>query len=59
VTRVAIGYDELVEKFLIKRAGLDDRVVEVLRYYLLQKALDSAAEEREVRILFSALEGDT
>jgi hypothetical protein len=59
VTRVAIGYDELVEKFLIKKAGLDDRVVEVLKYYLLQKALDSAAEEREVRILFFALEGDT
>jgi hypothetical protein len=56
VTRVAIGYDELVEKFLIKRAGLDDRVVEVLKYYLLQKALERASEERDVRILFAALE---
>jgi hypothetical protein len=58
VTRVAIGYDELVEKFLIKRAGLDDRVVEVLKYYLLQKALENASEEREVRILFFSLEQD-
>jgi hypothetical protein len=56
VTRVAIGYDELVEKFLIKRAGLDDRVVEVLKYYLLQKALERASEEGDVRILFAALE---
>jgi len=58
VTRVVIGYDELVEKFLIKRAGLDDRVVELLKYYILQKALDSDSEEREVRILFYALEHD-
>jgi hypothetical protein len=56
VSRVAIGYEELVEKFLIKRAGLDDRVVEVLKYYLLQKALEHAADESDVRILFATLE---
>jgi len=39
-TRGAIGYEELAEKFLIKRAGLDDRVVELIKYYLLRKLLD-------------------
>jgi hypothetical protein len=52
VDRVAIGYDELVEKLRIRDAGLDDRVVEVLKYYLLQKALEHYEGEAEVRLLF-------
>jgi len=56
VDRVAIGYDELVEKLRIREAGLDDRVVEVLKYYLLQKVLEHYEGEREVRLLFSGLE---
>ena len=50
--RVAIGYDELVEKLRIREAGLDDRVVEVLKYYLLQKVLEHYEGEAEVRLLF-------
>ena len=30
--RVAIGYEELAEKFLLKRYDLDDRVVEIVKY---------------------------
>jgi hypothetical protein len=56
VDRVAIGYDELVEKLRIRDAGLDDRVVEVLKYYLLQKVLEHYEGEAEVRLFFSALE---
>ncbi len=56
VDRVAIGYDELVEKLRIREAGLDDRVVEVLKYYLLQKVLENYEGEGEVRLLFSGLE---
>ena len=56
VDRVAIGYDELVEKLRIRDAGLDDRVVEVLKYYLLQKVLEHYEGEGEVRLLFSGLE---
>jgi hypothetical protein len=56
VDRVAIGYDELVEKLRIREAGLDDRVVEVLKYYLLQKVLEHYEGEAEVRLLFSGLE---
>ncbi len=33
--RVAMGFAELAEKVLISRAGLDDRVIEIMKYYLL------------------------
>ena len=56
VDRVAIGYGELVEKLRIREAGLDDRVVEVLKYYLLQKLLEQYEGESEIRLYFSALE---
>ena len=39
--RVAIGYRELVEKIIIAGAGLDDRVIEIIKFRLLEKA-DSA-----------------
>ena len=56
--RVAIGYEELAEKFLIKRNGLDDRVLEIVKYYLLGKILEDFEGEKEVRILFSKREAD-
>ncbi len=33
--RVAVGFAEMAEKLLIARAGLDDRVIEIMKYYLL------------------------
>lgn len=36
--RVVIGYPELVEKIKIARDGLDDRVIEIMKFYLLEKA---------------------
>jgi hypothetical protein len=36
--RVVIGFSELAERLLIRRAGLDDRAVELIKYYLLIKA---------------------
>lgn len=57
--RVAIGYEELVEKFLLKRYNLDDRVVEIVKYYLLSKIMEDEGEDKELRILFSRQEGDT
>jgi len=56
--RVAIGYEELVEKFLLKRYNLDDRVVEIVKYYLLSKIMEDEPEDKEMRILFSKQEGD-
>jgi hypothetical protein len=57
--RVAIGYEELVEKFLLKRYNLDDRVVEIVKYYLLSKIMEDEPGDKEVHILFSKREQDT
>ncbi len=57
--RVAIGYEELVEKFLLKQYNLDDRVVEIVKYYLLSKIMEDESEDKDVRILFSRREEDT
>ena len=57
--RVAIGYEELVEKFLLKRYNLDDRVVEIVKYYLLSKIVSEGAHEGEIRILFAKIQDDT
>ena len=57
--RVVIGYDELAEKIRIRRAGFDDRVVELVKYYLLNKVLEGYEEDREVRIFFSRQEGES
>lgn len=54
---VVIGYEELAEKFLIKRAGLDERVVELIKYYLLRKLLEEYEGDQEIRLLFSRREG--
>ena len=51
--RIVIGYRELVEKVKILQAGLDDRVVEMLKYYLLQKAVQSVeSDEVSLEIFF-------
>ncbi|MBN1696273.1 MAG: CpXC domain-containing protein [Spirochaetales bacterium] len=51
--RVVIGYPELVEKLLIMKAGLDDRVIEAIKFYLLQKATDTSKDEdRDIAISF-------
>lgn len=52
--RVVIGYPELLEKLKIARAGLDDRVLEVLKFYLLEK-LDA---DDSARIYYFAHAGD-
>ena len=36
--RVVIGYRELVEKITISGSGLDDRIIEIVKFRLLEKA---------------------
>jgi hypothetical protein len=43
--RVAIGFRELAEKVLISSEGLDDRVIEMMKYYLLTRASASSPSE--------------
>ncbi len=57
--RVVIGYDELVEKILLFKNDLNDRVIEIIKYYLLKKALEDSESDMEVRILFYGKEGNS
>lgn len=40
VRRVAIGYPELREKMLVSANDLDDRALEILKFLLVEKAMD-------------------
>lgn len=53
--RVVIGYPELVEKIRILQDSLDDRVVELLKYHLLQKAPPAA----DITIYYNGRENDS
>jgi hypothetical protein len=53
--RVVIGYPELVEKIRILQDSLDDRVVELLKYRLLQKAPPAA----DITIYYHGREEDS
>ncbi len=59
--RLVIGYAELVERLQIARCGLDERAIEVVKYYLLRRALqESDADDRAARtaVLFARQEGE-
>jgi hypothetical protein len=57
-SRLVVGYTELVEKILLEDAALDDRAVEMLKYYLLSRAVESAETEEDIRILFKERQED-
>ena len=51
--RVVIGFPELAEKVLIFGRGLDDRVIEIMKYYLLTGAAGPEQEgESDVSLLY-------
>ncbi len=52
--RVVVGFAELVEKLQITKASLDDKAVELLKYYLLVKAGSGA----NPRIFFAKIENE-
>lgn len=47
--RVVIGYKELVEKIKIVTSDLDDRIIEIIKFYLYQKA---EQEDKNIEIFF-------
>jgi hypothetical protein len=55
--RCIVGYPELIEKITLRDCGLDERVIEVIKYHLLIRALDSTESDAAVRILFAAKSG--
>ncbi len=56
--RIAIGMPELVEKVLVFGKGLDDRIIEIMKFYLLTGAAGGAEEDRDVTLLYRGDEGD-
>jgi hypothetical protein len=56
--RIAIGFPELQEKVLIAGLGLDDRVIEIMKYYLLTGSTSAAdgEQEKEVGIVYRGKE---
>lgn len=55
--RVVIGYKELVEKLIIFKSGLDDKVIETIKYYILSKA-QSTEHTGEIFIYFHGKQDD-
>src|SRR5271157_405016 len=58
--RIVVGFPELREKVLIARLGLDDRVVEIMKYYLLTGSANAGQgeQEKEVGIVYRGTESD-
>jgi len=56
--RIVVGFPELVEKVLIASLGLDDRVIEMMKYYLLTGSASegAGAQELDVGILYRGKE---
>jgi hypothetical protein len=57
--RVVVGFPELMEKMIIAAEGLDDRVIEIMKYYLLTGASNPAGEngDREIVLVYRGREG--
>ena len=58
--RVVVGFPELAEKVLVAGLGLDDRVIEIMKYYLLTGSSGGGEEteaEKEIAILYRGREG--
>lgn len=45
--RVAVGFPELAEKVLVIGRGLDDRVIEIMKYYLLTGTAEQDEQEQD------------
>jgi hypothetical protein len=50
--RVTIGYKELVEKVSIFTSGMDDQIIEFLKYQILGKFINSEDYNEEIQIYF-------
>jgi len=51
-SRVVVGFPEMAEKLHILAAGLDDRVIEIMKYYLLTGAAGEEDQDRDVTLRY-------
>jgi hypothetical protein len=56
--RIVVGFPELREKVLVASLGLDDRVIEIMKYYLLTGSASAAngEQEKDVGIVYRGRE---
>ena len=52
--QVVVGYPELREKFIIQKLSFDDRIIELIKLYILKKINSNL----DIRILFSNVENN-
>ncbi len=55
---VVIGHRELIEQLLVLKSALDMRAVEIVKFYLLKKALNDYDSEERLSIIFTGKEQD-
>lgn len=55
---VVIGHKELIEQLLVIKSALDMRAVEIVKFYLLKKALNDYDSEERLSIIFTGKEQD-
>ena len=55
---VVIGHRELIEQLLVIKFALDMRAVEIVKFYLLKKALNDYDSEERLSIIFTGKEQD-
>ena len=56
--RIVIGYKELVEKLTIINSDLNDQIIELLKYRILIKFLDSKDSNTDIQIVFKNIKQD-
>ena len=58
--RIVVGFPELAEKVMICTRGLDDRVIEIMKYYLLtgSGAGGDQEQDKDVSLAYRGVEGD-
>lgn len=54
--RVVVGFPEMAEKLKILTAGLDDRIIEIMKYYLLTGTAEAGDEEHAVTLRYKGEE---
>ncbi len=58
IKRIAIGFPELLEKFIIINEGLKDEIIELIKFYLISKIPDKESCS-EINIFFDYLKDNT
>jgi hypothetical protein len=55
--RVVVGFPEMAEKLHVFAAGLDDRIIEIMKYYFLTGAAETGDKEGDVILRYKGEEG--